>query len=847
MTFEEAALLPRSEKVSLIVMLAEQRAKLFTAYDIPNGIYARDVNYFVESVKEFGFELQKVNSVAEMTTNETYFFSQQERKVYVRNSGGSDPKYGSISIVYRFHFSSSPLILPYDLQSGYEVEWLPYINSVGAIGQQLDDQLTGVVLESSSSVTLQNNEGFFDSIFDRMIWENKEVTFYSWIASTHITEARKIFTGIVESKDFSAESVNFRVVDFIFKLRDFVNTGSFSSLDGDVLDSMIGKSKRRIYGRVDKCQAVAIDTVKDGFQLTGTLSITAASLNLNGTSTLFLKELSVGDEIKFLINEEEIKFTIDSVTSNTAATISSDYDSTITSLPAICSPSIPYRFKNRRWHIAGHKLRQSSAAITSVISARQFIVDDVSEFFADDVVVVGGITTQVTRVTGSSIVLEQTISPVPLTGSTIEKVPVLRARFGNTRLLLNRDFTVTNTTEAIIEIDDLAEFNVAKERKTSFNLTFTNGSSAVSSSSASDLRTIIKPRDWIRRLTQGSDVWFEVIDVQNNSIQLRENYTQTTGTETARIKNVEIINDDSLITVDCYGMDYENKWVRTASNAVRHLVKNDAAFTLINEASFSQADSDCKHTLSMVVPDFGGNVIAIRDVINKINESIFGSLYGDSIQRVSYSIVNSRRPVNIQPIKDDDVLSWSSDSNNDIVNKVVVNYAPYVDTVTGAEAFQVETFNSKFVNEYSKIKKADEYTSYVYDTNTAKIMAQRRAFYKSTSSLIITIKAKALFFAYSVSDRIYIEFDRLFSRYGSSSKKKIGIVSGVKKSSTESEITLNDMGNIFNRNPTIAPTGTPSFTSASDDEKIKYGFILDTLTETPDVTSEDELGNCLIG
>jgi hypothetical protein len=55
------------------------------------------------------------------------------------------------------------------------------------------------------------------------------------------------------------------------------------------------------------------------------------------------------------------------------------------------------------------------------------------------------------------------------------------------------------------------------------------------------------------------------------------------------------------------------------------------------------------------------------------------------------------------------------------------------------------------------------------------------------------------------------------------------------------------MGNIFNRNPTIAPTGTLSFTAASDDDKIKYGFILSTTTETPDITSEDELGNCLIG
>ena len=844
MTFEEAALLPRSEKVSLVVMLAEQRAKLFTFY--ASNTYYRNVDYHVDSVKQDGVPLEVAASEAVLSSG-TYFYSYNERKLYVNAVGDGDPINENISIVYRFHFSSAPLILPYDLDDGYEVEWLPYIDAIGSIGQQLDDQLTGVVLESTSSVKLQNNEGFFDPIFDKMIWENKEISFYSWFTCTNITEARKIFTGIVESKEFAPDFISFRVVDFIFKLRDFVSNGIFSESDGSVLDSSIGKSKRRIYGRVDKCQTTPIDAVKEGFNLTGTLSITALTLTLNGTSTLFLKELSVDDEIKFIINNEEVKFTINSITSDILATVSSDYDSTITSLPATCSPAIPYRFKNRRWHIAGHKLRKSTAIITSVISARQFIVDDVSEFFADDVVVVGGVTTQVTRVTGSSIVLEQTISPTPLVGVTIEKVPVLRARFGNTILILNRDFTVTNTSEAILEIDPTAEFNVSRERLTSFTLTFTNGSNSITSASASDLRTIIKPRDWIRKLTQSGDVWFEVVSVENNSIKIRVPFSQTGGTEIARIKNVEIIDDNSLITVDCYGMDYNNKWIRTASNAVRHLIKNDAAFTLVNEDSFTQADSDCKHTMSMAIPDIDSEPLSIRNTINKINESIFGSLYGDSIQRASYSIVNSRRPINIAPIKDDDIISWSSDSNNNIVNKVTVNYAPYVDTTTGENAFYVENFSSAFVDNYSKIKNTDEYTSYVYDQNSAIIMAQRRAFYKSTSSLIITLKAKALFFSYSVSDRIYIELDRLFNRYGSSTKKKIGIVSGVKKNSTDSEITLNDMGNIFNRNPTIAPTGTLSFTAASDDDKIKYGFILSTTTETPDITSEDELGNCLIG
>jgi hypothetical protein len=72
-------------------------------------------------------------------------------------------------------------------------------------------------------------------------------------------------------------------------------------------------------------------------------------------------------------------------------------------------------------------------------------------------------------------------------------------------------------------------------------------------------------------------------------------------------------------------------------------------------------------------------------------------------------------------------------------------------------------------------------------------------------------------------------------------------VSSVKKGQYDSEIVVNDMGNIFNRCPSIAISGTTSFSTASDDDKVKYGFILDSETLTPDITSEDELGNCLIG
>lgn len=851
MTFEEAALLPRSEKITLVTMLAEKRVKLFDNYS--GSVYVKDSDYYVHQVKQLGVELEPVSSVAGMDIG-TYYYSYTEKKIYVWLIGDVNPSVEDVSIVYKFHFSNAPVILPSDLSSGNDVEWLPYIESVGSIGQSLDDENTGIVLESSSNVTLIN-QGFFDNIFDTLLFENKAVSFYYWFPITPVSEARKVFEGVVESKSFAPDKVVFNVKDFIFRLRDNLNLGTFTEADGSILDTYLGTPKRRIYGRVNKCQCVGLDTVKDGYALTGLISGTAASKQVNGSGTFFTDELSSGDEISFTQFGEEVNYTIDYIQSDTVLFLSEDIDVNFSGISSIVRPVVPWRKKNRRWHLAGHKLRSSQAEILTVINARQFVVDDNSEFFADDVVTINGVTTQVTRVSGDQIVLEQNIFPVPVAGDFISKEPVLGAYFGNTRMILNRDFTVTNTTEAIIEVDELAEFNLAREKITtntptqpSITFTFTNGQRIVTTSSNVDLKTIIKPRDWIRSVTQSNDIWFEVMKVEERAIILRNLYSEPTNAGSiARIKEVEIINDDSLITVDCYGIEYQNKWMRTASNAVRHMVKYDAGFFDLNESTFTQADADCKYTLSMVIPDsLGSKHPLIRDEITKINESVFGSLYGNTVQEVCYSIVNTRRPATIQPIKDDDIITWSSESANEIVNKVTAVYGHFTDTVAASPAANYYTFDNEFVNKYTKIKREIERNIYLYDASNAETIAQRIAFYGSLSQLKVTLKSKAIFFNYSVNDRLYIDLDRLYKRYGSGSRLKIGIVSSVKKSSYDSEIVLNDLGNIFNRCPSIAPSSTMAFVSASDDDKVKFGFILNSNTLLPG-SSEDDLGSCLIG
>ena len=844
MTFEEASKLTISEKISLVTIESIEKVKLWDSHSAL--VFSRNVDYFVSSVNIEGVDLSAGSSVSTLGVNQ-FIYVPAEKKVYI--SVTASPINLEIYLTYRHFFSNAPKILPWNLSSGDEVEWLPYIENTGSIGQQLDDQNSGIVLESQSSVDLINESLYFENIFDRHIWESQKVNFYYWFNGTdYTTEARLVFSGTVQSKGFSQKKVSFSVSDFVARLKDKASLGKFSELDGRVLDSLMGSAKRRIYGQVKQAQMVGTNCIKKGYPLNGLVSIPLGSSIVSGVGTSFLSQLSPNDQMVFSIGLLEYKFTVNSIVSDTEATIAKNSENNIDNLGCVVVPDRPYRQYNRSWHICGHQITESQATITGIINSRTFTVSDVSEFAADDVITLNGLTTQITRISGQNIVLEQKISPVPSIGSMIYKSPIKELYFENKLLNFNVDYTLSNASEAIINLSPLAEFNIAKERLSSVSLLFTNGSRIITTTSTVDLRTIIKPRDWIRKLTMTTIQWSEVLSVDEQKITIRTIFTGATGTEQALIKNVELVEDNSLMTVSCYGIKYSGKWLKTATDCAKHLLEYDAGFTNLNGSSFSQASSDCSYVISMVIPgQIGSPEPVIRDVLSSLNSSVFGSLYTNINQEICYSVLNTRKPQSITPLRDDDIISWSCNTSQKIINEVNVSYQAFVDLVSKGDSVKTFSYVNEFVNSTSKIKNKIDFTCYLFNESDAIVMAQRMAFYNSLSQSMTTIKAKSLFFPYSVNDRVSFIFDNSYKRYSGSSPLKIGIISGVKKSTYDSEITVNDLGNIFNRCFSISPNDCPSFNSSLDSHKINYGFILDTNSKTPNASTEEGLGANLIG
>ena len=77
--------------------------------------------------------------------------------------------------------------------------------------------------------------------------------------------------------------------------------------------------------------------------------------------------------------------------------------------------------------------------------------------------------------------------------------------------------------------------------------------------------------------------------------------------------------------------------------------------------------------------------------------------------------------------------------------------------------------------------------------------------------------------------------------------QKIGLINKITTDGDNMGIEINDLGNIFNRVPSIAPNATPDWNSATDAEELLYGWIVDNESEIPDTTSEEVLGSNIIG
>jgi len=843
MTYSTEIAKVSSEKYSVAHVHPSERLIIFTLHS--GAVYKRVTDFFVHRVYENNIALTKVATTS-LDAGE-FYYEIATGTLYIRTSDDSNPNTKSIVVDYRLFFSDKPQSLAWDLDTGAEVYYEGLLKSSSPIKKEIDSELIGIALESSTSLNLINYTAYFDEVYDTLVWENKEVKIYSYVNG----QKQLNFDGIIQDKSYSDSQVTFKCKDFLFKLRQPLVQEFFSLSDGTLLDKFIGTPKRTLFGQFRQLNCVPTDSTGEGYTLTGTVSGTIAATIITGTGTAFLDECSPNDKI-FITSDagNVLEFGVTSVDSNTQITLSDAIIETITAQEVTNKPERPWRKKNRTWHIAGHKLRAPSTTVDVGLSENRFTVLDASDLFAGDSIDVDGEDGIILRVSGLQITLVSNLqSGAPSNGDAVTKNPVSKAYVYDDEAFINRDFTITNTTtDSYITLEDDAELNIAKDRVIAGSFTFTNGSRSVTATGV-DLLNFVKPRDWIKSNDVTHTTLYEILAVTELTLTLRVVYAGSTVTTGAKIRLPDLVSDEAFVTVNCNGKESSGLWVNTASRAVKELLTVDLGLTNIDTDAFDEAHSVGFHVLSLASPEeIGGEQEIVRDVIDKINNSVFGSLSNNSDWELSFSLYDQKKPTTLAEIRDDDLKGpISISSKNDIVRKVNARYGFFTDLITGEYTSDLYEWTSDFVDSLVGIKNELEIKLYLFNESSAKVMAQRWAMFRSLSQSTVSIKSDLRFALYNLGDKIYLNLDRLYKRLGNRDRRKIGVINSITKDSTSMAITFTDQGNTYNRVGAIAANTDSGYTSAADSEKIRNGYIVDNNLHVPDLTSDKEIYQNLIG
>jgi hypothetical protein len=833
----------RSRKINLVKIRSAKRLRLFTS--LGSNTYEKLVDFFVERFAVDGTYYTLVTG--SLVTN-SFKYDVTTKKLTFKTNGTNPESVYSIATFLHF-YSNFPVVLPYDLNTGSLVEFEPRIQSYGSIKLELDSENTGIALESDSSISLENNDRYFDAIFDTHIWENKEVEIYYWYENLLPSQAKFTYRGLIQDKSFDSKSVKFQIKDNFLVLRNNLQLNLFDETDGSYDDNLYLKPKRRIYGKVNKLKVTGVDKLKKSFTGTGTITGVSSLNTIVGVGTSFLTEVCPEDKVVVtLTSGEDKEYKVQEVIDNNNLELSEIVDVAFSGVTYKISTDKYSKYFNRKWNIAGHKLVELSTSITSIVDPATFEVSTIEGYEVGDLVVINGLKYTIIRAYSNILVMNQNVIPTPAISDLIYKVPCYKAYWGLKELTFKVDYEINNTaSNAELVIYDSAEANVILPILTEVVLVFTNGSRIITCTTSTDLSKIFTTRDLIKPNSITYFNYYEILSISPTEIVIRSPFIDPNITINGSHKKMEYIADDSVVAVDCIGIgDYSDNWIRYPSQIVEDILLHDAIQS-VDSASFLEARSDAEFKVSCYFPEnIGDESPLIRDCITKVNKSVFGSLYYNNNFEFKYSILNSNKPESIFTLLEDDVLSYSVSTKNRIINRAKINYNPHADLISGDTTFDALVATSDFVDKLIGYSKEEILDTILYSPSDAQIILNRYLFFNSLTNSIVKIKAKLNLAEINLNDPIQLEFDRIYQRYSGGDKLKIGLVNYIEKTEYDCMIQVNDLGGVLNRVPSIAPNTLVDIGSSANQEIAKFGFIVDNINETPDNT-EKYLGSNLIG
>lgn len=778
-------------------------------------------------------ELTEVGSKGAITPG-TYFFDRTADTLFLETASSSDPNDSFIGITFRLFFATESVIAPHDLSTGFEVSWEPLLRPLSKYGVRLNtaDQ-TGQALEGSGSVAFFNEQEYWRPRYDKYFFENKLCEIYSWSNEIDITEAKLLYRGRVISKSYSPTSVSFGLKDIINQLRASPPLGRMQDVSGARLpDGLLEAFQRRIYGYKFGYRPTNIDQVLDGYPLSGTLSATTGSTTVTGVGTSFLNDLSPDDEL--ILDGIDDSVTVESVQSDTSLTLSQEFEeTTVSGVSYSVDPELSKRYTDRTHFVSGDTLAEPATTVTTALNRLIFDVASTDGFRAGDPIIVNGEERTLLRISDNTFRVTVAFSSLP--SGAVTRPSFSNVRINNTLLFRNTDYTVPASNDRIV-LDELAEFNNTKIKTLSpGSITMTSGSRAVTGSSTNFL--VLNPGDWLRVKGASTNTFFEILQVNSEtSLDLRiASDTTASGSADLRQPNYYTEGVDAL-SCDVIGKTDDGTKTGALLTKPAEIVQDilesvSISASDIDASSFTTANDLVEYRLGLAIPDNFNDksVPKSRDLINRVNESAFGALVQDEDYKLAYRVLSPGRVLEDVQVDETQALKFTVQSKSDrILKTAFINYDQReYDPFTGGASFVTASSTSDIASFLAETENTATKDTLLVDENDAQTVAERLRFIREVSSSIVKFTTKLQTARLQVTDIIKFTHPKLYERFGSTNNEKLGAIQSLKKSSSEVDLELDDLGNAFNRSYTITEDAAVDFDTSSSEQKAVNGFITD--------------------
>ena len=849
-----------SQKILLAKVEAATRESSFSVFSGSTYSKPFDKSPVISAVEEEGVAYVLGTSSVTLTAGQ-YYYDIKDGVLYVRTFGSDDPNSHFIAVSFFLFFSNRPLSLSYDLGSGFDVSWCPILKSDSTFGVTLDNKDTnlGNAIEGSGTLSFVNDLNFWPPIFDKYTFENRRAFVYQYNIGLDASEARLIYKGLVQTKNYTNTSVSFGLKDLFNAFRNEIPLAALpdfeyshrilGTINARITESETERKQRLVYGRPNGVQLQNVDSAIN-FPAVGSWNVIAGSsiiTNANADPNPDTDFFNAGDEIELSNNPGKtytIKFIDKAPVNNTIETTEPFEGSTQSGVTiTVTKPVVLTQQYQRYWLVSGHPLSEISTTVTVSFTARLFRVSDVTGMKVGDNITVDGVEsrniTMISPVT-NQIEVDLSFSFLPAVGMSVLRSPVKRLFYNGTELEQNLHYTV-DAANGLVELDSSIENNPEFFLSTND----INGIGEVDHSGpgsakfkpytdATDLSGQIEIGDWV--FLSGDDAWRQVWQVEEDGyVHIRTPLGAGVSTPDTFIIRRPTYQENPIISADVIGKTDDNTVtgipLLTGPVIVRDLLENSGLGDDLLSSSFDDASDLSEHVLGLVIPSklSATSVEVLRDSVNQVNRSIFGSLFQNENYLLEYSVLDPTRDESVQRLNRHDVLSFSikSDSRS-VVKRVDINYNNReIDNDSLSANNSVSSYTSDIGEYLVKTEKVKEVDTLLMDTISADIFASRWARILELGRSLVTLNMKLQTSERSISDRIEFTHPNLYQRFGSTLNKKIGSISSIVRGVGDTKVVFDDLGNAFSKKSSITVNDASDFDDATENELMLDGYITD--------------------